>query len=234
MKEIVLFQRDIDCYSQINKTELTIRKTMAKHKVGSGESTSSIASKNGFFWKTIWEHPENAQLREKRKDPNVLFENDEIFIPEKRVKEVSKGTEAEHSFKIKGEPCKLKLQLKKLGKPRANEDYVLDIDGKLTNGKTDGDGKIQETIPPTARNGRLILKGGKEVINLGLDALDPVDTLSGARQRLNNLGFKCGSGNSEVDEAMEEALKKFQTQNEIDATGEIDGATKDKLRELCK
>ena len=207
---------------------------MSKIKVGSGEGTSSIAKKHGFFWETIWNHGENSELRQKRKDPDVLFENDEIFIPEKRQREVSKGTEAEHTFKLKGVPCKLKIRLLKLGQPRANEDYVCDIDGDLTNGKTDGDGNIEQFIPPTAKSGRLLLRGGKEIITLALDALDPVSLPSGVQHRLNNLGFSCGGEMGEIGDKTREALKKFQAANGLKETGEADEATKGKLSELSK
>ena len=36
---------------------------MPKRLVGEGESTSSLAKKKGFYWKTIWEHGENAERR---------------------------------------------------------------------------------------------------------------------------------------------------------------------------
>lgn len=206
---------------------------MPKIKVGTGESTSSIAQANGFFWETIWNHPENAALREKRQDPNVLFKDDEIFIPEKTPREVSKATDAEHGFVLKGVPCKLKIRLMKQNQPRANENYVLDIDGTLTDGTTDGDGNIEVFIPPQAKNGRLLFRSGQEIINLSLDGLDPVDTLSGIQHRLNNLGFNCG-GESELGERTKEALKNFQTQYELLATGEPDEATKSKLQELSK
>ena len=207
---------------------------MPKQKVGSGETTSSLAKKNGFFWRTIWDHPENAELKAKRKDPNVLFEDDDIFIPEKQIKEVSKGTEAEHTFKLKGEPAKLKLQLLKNGKPRANEEYVLDIDGTLTDGKTDGDGKVEHFIPPDAKSGRLIMKNGKEAYDLQLGYLDPVDLITGVQQRLNNLGYDCGGEMGELGERTREALRKFQADNQLQETGEPDNATKAKLKELSK
>ncbi len=76
---------------------------MAKQRVGEGESSSSLAKKSGFFWRTVWKHAENAQLKALRKDPNVLFADDEIFIPELQVKEVSKSTDQVHQFKRKGE-----------------------------------------------------------------------------------------------------------------------------------
>jgi hypothetical protein len=207
---------------------------MPKQPVGEGQSTSSLAKQNGFFWRTIWDHPENAALKAKRKDPNVLFADDDIFIPERELKEVSKGTEQTHKFKKKGEPCKIKIQLLKNGKPRANEDYVFEIEGKLINGKTDGDGKLEHFIPNEAKSGRLTLRGGKESIPIKIGDLDPVEENTGVQQRLNNLGFDCGSEDGDIGDATKEALKKFQAQYKLNETGEADSATRDKLKELSK
>lgn len=207
---------------------------MPKQKVGTGETTSSLAKKNGFFWKTIWDHPENAALKAKRKDPNVLFEDDDIFIPEKQLKEVSKGSEQEHNFKLKGEPAKLKIQLLQLGKPRANENYILQVDDKRIEGKTDGDGRIEHFISPDASSGQLILKNGREIYQLKLGNLDPLDLPSGIQQRLNNLHYSCGSEMGEIGELTKQALKEFQADYKLAETGEADAATKAKLKELCK
>lgn len=207
---------------------------MPKQPVGEGESTSSLAKQNGFFWRTIWDHPENAALKAKRKDPNVLFAEDEIFIPERELKEVSKGTDASHKFKRKGEPCKVKVQLMKSGQPRANEKYVLDLDGKLINGTTDGEGKFEHFIPGNSRSALLMLRGGQEVIPLRLGDLDPCEKISGIQQRLNNLGFDCGAEDGELGDATREAIKKFQEAFKQDATGEVTEALKSKLKELAK
>jgi Putative peptidoglycan binding domain len=207
---------------------------MPKQRVGSGETAISLAKKNGFFWETIWNHGENAELKSKRKDPTLLFEDDEIFIPEKRIKEVTKANESEHSFKLKGDPCKIKIQLLKNGKPRANEDYIIEIECKQTKGKTDGEGIIIQPIPPTASSGKLILRNGKDVYPLKIGALDPIDLPSGIQQRLNNLGYSCGDESGVLGERTKGALKKFQAQYKINMTGELDSATKSKLKELSK
>ena len=207
---------------------------MPKQPVGEGESTSSLAKKNGYFWKTIWEHGENAELKAKRKDPNVLFADDEIFLPEKELKEVSKPTEQKHKFKRKGEPCKVKVQLMKSGQPRKNEKYVLNLDGTLINGTTDGEGKLEHFIPGESRSALLLLRDGQEAIPLRLGDLDPCDQATGVQQRLNNLGFDCGSEDGEVGDVTQEAIKKFQEAYNLKVTGEADEATKNKLKELSK
>ncbi len=207
---------------------------MPKQRVGSGETAISLAKKNGFFWQTVWNHGENAALKNKRKDPTLLFEDDEIFIPEKRVKEVTKSNESEHSFKLKGDPCKIKLQLLKIGKPRANEDYIIEIEGDQIKGKTDGEGLIEHFIPAAARSAKLILRNGKDVFPIKIGDLNPLEEPSGIQQRLNNLGFSCGSEDGEIGERTKEALKKFQAEHKLDATGELDSSTKSKLKELSK
>ncbi len=207
---------------------------MSKRKVGTGETAISLASKAGFFWQTVWDHPENSALKELRKDPTLLHKDDEIFIPEIETKEVSKGTEAEHVFKLKGTPAKLKLQLLKLGEPRKDEDYVLIVDGEVIEGKTDGNGELQHTIPSKAKDGKLILREGQETYPIKVGALDPIDKVSGIKQRLNNLGFNSGSENDKEDEKYAEAVKKFQAENKLDETGEMDSKTKSKLKELSK
>ncbi len=204
---------------------------MAMHKVGKGESATSIASENGFFVDTIWNHPQNSALREKRKTPDQLFEGDELFIPEKQLKQEEGATGSRHRFKVKGVPAKFRLQLLALGEPRKNEDYVLNIDGKLTSGKTDADGWIKQPIPPGARNGTLLLQGGKETIPLQIGDLDPVEEVSGVQQRLTNLGFP--SGNSgQLDDPTKAALKRFQAVQGLPVTGEADSATRAKLKQL--
>ena len=205
---------------------------MPKLQISQGESIPSVAKDHGFFWETLWDHPENASLKDKRKNPNVLSEGDEVFVPEMELKEVTKPTDAKHKFKRKGDPLKFRLQLMMMGKPRKNEDYVLVVDGKQIQGKTDGEGKLEATIPGNATGGTIRLKGGKEEYPVRIGHLDPIDTVSGVKQRLNNLGFTCGSEDDSLDDGTKVALQKFQTKFKLTASGEPDGATKAKLAEL--
>lgn len=219
---------------------------MAKQRVGENESTSSLAKRHGFYWKTIWEHGENAELRQKRKDPNVLAADDQIFIPKLEQKKVSVGTESEHVFVRKGEPTEIKMQLLELGEPRKNAPYIFVVNGVSKNGQTDGEGILKQFVPGDAKKAMLYFKDGAEEHKLRIGSLDPTDLASGIVQRLNNCGFKFSAKmpkGMSAKEAFEEgkvgnkgvrALKNFQAQNELEPNGKLDAATLAKFEELCK
>ena len=132
---------------------------------------NSVAFERGFFWQTLWDHPNNARLKQTRKDPDVLLEGDILHIPDKREKQESAATRRHHRFRKRGTPAKLRLVLlrpKKPGKkstpqaapkwweyhqpaveqaqtePDSDVPYCLYADGLIVKqGKTDQDGKIR-------------------------------------------------------------------------------------------
>ncbi len=201
-------------------------------EVGPDDSILSIAKANGFWWSTIWNHPNNAQLKALRKTPEVLQEGDKVYVPKPEPKKESKPNEARHKFKLKGEQAKFKIRLMMMDDARANEDYTLVIDGTIKTGKTDGNGMIECDIPNDARGGVLKLQGGKEEYPITIGRLDPVDSPAGVRQRLASLGYAPESDPSPVDEMPKETLKAFQEKYQLTASGDYDAATRAKLQEL--
>jgi len=203
---------------------------MEKYSVGPEDSIPGIARDRGFFWKTLWEHPENAELKALRKDPNMLVAGDEVFVPEPEERWESRPTEALHAFRKLGDPVKFRLVLRRMGKPRKDEDYVLVIDGQRIKGTTDGDGLLECFIPGNARCGTLLLNEGQEEHALRISRLDPVEGLGGVQQRLNNLGFSCGREDGEMTAGTRQALKRFQAHHGLEVTGEADPATVDRMK----
>ncbi len=204
-----------------------------QHRVQQGECLTSIAEQYGFFWQTLWDHPENARLRDQGRHPNTLMPGDVVHIPDKRMASYTRRTGARHTWKVKGIPAKLRVQILEDDRPRANEPFVLDVGGAITMGTTDGSGFVVANVPPRATQGVLTVGEGETateyVVRLG--HLDPFDTVSGVQARLTNLGFHCEVTGS-LDDTTREALRAFQAQHGLAVTGDADGATMSRIRDL--
>ena len=48
--------------------------------VRQGDSMESIAQTNGLFWKTIWDHPNNVELKRAKRNYNTLLPGDRVFV----------------------------------------------------------------------------------------------------------------------------------------------------------
>lgn len=193
--------------------------------VKQGDCIFSIAFEQGFFPDTIWNHPNNADLKKMRKDPSVLLPGDTVFVPDKQLKEVSKPTNEVHKFRCKNTPKILSIQIVRMNKPIRNMDYKLDIDGVVKEGKTDSEGWLKQPIAPNANLAKLILADGVEY-ELSLGYLDPIDKISGIQGRLHNLGYYDGDITDELNGETKEALEIFQRSHDLEVTGAPDEKTK--------
>lgn len=203
-----------------------------EYVVRQGDCISSIAAEHGFLPDTIWNHFSNAALKKQRKDPNILMRGDVVVIPDKTLRYEERPTDARHVFVRRGVPEKLQLVLlDDTGFPRPNVPYTTIIDGKLHEGSTDGEGRLVLSIPPNAKEGRLIVREGEEEYPLDLGHLDPVTEISGVQARLSNLGLDCGSEDGELCEKTVSAIRRFQESVGLEPTGELDDETR---RDLLK
>ena len=204
--------------------------------VQQGDCMASIAAKHRFEWETLWNLPENADLKNARKDPYVLYPGDEVFIPDIRVQEIPCQTDKRHYFVLKNNSEQLRIVLTdEDDKPIAGEAYVLEIDSQTRlEGQTDSNGAIKETIPPDAVKGRLLVGNGdaQREYFIGLGCIDPVEKLSGAQGRLLNLGYYEGVVDGIPGPLTTTALLLFQEKYNLPPTGENDKATQAKLKEL--
>jgi len=177
-----------------------------------------LAHRYGFAdYRTIWDAPQNAALKEKRKNPNILFPGDELFIPDREIKEESRPTEKRHKFQREGQELKLRIVLTDLkNKPLQGLECVLAIEGDPKEITTGGDGELGEDISEQATGGKLLDKGKpgpafrlQREFPVKIGDLEPVDKLSGQIARLNNLGY-CAFEllNRPFTDAEEESVRK--------------------------
>ena len=215
---------------------------MGYYRVQQGDCLSSIAKAYGFAdYQTIYQHPDNADFRQKRPNANIICPGDVLFIPDRETKDVSKGTDQPHTFKLKRPHVQLRLCLKDdLHQPYKSTKYHLRVGSDDWHGSTDGGGMVQQEIEADATEGEITIfpaggntpdEGYTFVLQLG--DLDPIEETSGVDARLINLGF--GPADAEAplsDEDRTQALKAFQDRFGLDVTGELSDATKSKLRQL--
>jgi N-acetylmuramoyl-L-alanine amidase len=204
---------------------------MKRITVKKDDTIASIARAHGLFVATVWDHPDNTELREKRGDPNILMEGDEVAVPERRKRREKVPSGQKTSFKRLGIPEKLRIRfVDREEEARANLPFTVDFGRQTVEGTTDADGMLEATIPVGATRARIEIEGERYDVEVG--ALDPIDTDSGLQARLNNLGFDCGDVDGEVGDRTAIALAEFQRAHTLEVTGEADSATVDKLREI--
>lgn len=203
-----------------------------EHTIRDGDSVIQLSDVHGFFAATIWNAPENAALRERREDMNVLKAGDVVVIPDKQPKELPVETGREHVFQRQGIPAVFRLQVFDKEEPRANQEYRLKVGDRTYRGQTDQDGKLEEWVSATAREGTLIVGPDNFTIELRFGHLDPINELSGVQKRLINLGFDCGKVDGQLGPRTEAMLMMFQERFDLEATGQPDQATVDQLEAL--
>ncbi len=78
---------------------------MTDHPVEAGECLHAIAVRYGFFWETLWNLPENAELKKLRKGPESLEPGDVVHIPDLREKVSKCPTNNSYRFRKKTKDC---------------------------------------------------------------------------------------------------------------------------------
>jgi N-acetylmuramoyl-L-alanine amidase len=210
---------------------------MPSHTVEKGECMTSISRQYGFAdYHTVYDHPQNKGLKDKRKNPNMLFPGDEVFIPDHEPKEVQIPTGQPKTIKIKIPEAKLRVTVKDAEeKPAGGKKYKLS--GALEKeGQTDGSGMIEIDIPPDleAADLEVWIKGDDEPprkFRLYLGQLGPVEEVEGVQQRLANLGLYRGKIDGKP-KSIERPLLLFQRLNKLKESGEVDDDTRKKLTEV--
>ncbi len=132
---------------------------MAVHVVLPGECLSSIARRYGFSdWRTLWDFEENAELRRRRPNPNVILPGDRVAIPEREARREAAPTEQRHSFRRRSHSTLLRLLLQdEERRPWSGRRYELTVEGQTFEGATASDGRIEHEIPPDAVDGELVV-----------------------------------------------------------------------------
>ena len=203
-----------------------------RHKVQQGEHIAGLARQHGLLPETIWEHPENEALRDKRKTPHILHPGDVVFIPERELHIETGATEKRHRFRVMKPTVTVRVVLRdELGEPLDGIDYRLTARGAPEiSGTTAADGMVEGTFSADVTRASLQFLGRE--LSLSVGTLNPISRISGVQQRLNNLRFDSGPIDGIIGPLTRGAIRRFQLVAGLPPSGIADEETRDALESM--
>lgn len=206
---------------------------MVPYVVRQGDHLQQLAYERGFDAMTVWNDAKNDALRKARPDPNILAPGDVLYIPAQPAwHDLAVGSTT--TFTSPRAPdLDMSVAFTQAGKPIANAKCVVHgLPPPASPLQTDGDGKLQLTVPVDVRVLYVEFPDTKLVVTLNVGALDPTSEPSGVWERLRNLGHVDPSApplGYTNDEELAEAVRAFQNAQGLPVTGQLDDATRAKL-----
>jgi hypothetical protein len=197
--------------------------------VQSGMGVDKIALRCGHLPETIWRHPNNAPLVDKRQSRNVLEPGDKIYVPPRRprVEEARPG----HLYVLvrKGARARLRLRFELAFEPLQGKHYMIEIPDQPSITGVTVDGYVECDVPAETEVVHAKVQGLPRPVVLRLDTLRPIWGDVGVLQRLKNLGLPCGKPEDGVSPEGVGALKRFQRIISIEPSGAIDDRVRKSL-----
>jgi N-acetylmuramoyl-L-alanine amidase len=201
------------------------------HTVKEGEYLVKIAQDYGFDdYRAIWDHPQNAELKLQRKSANAIYPGDKLFIPDKDSSGAHYATGRHHVILLRPKQNILRIVFKSIdGEPVTDTECALKIGSESYALVTNSNGLIAELIPKNATEGKLSILETEIPIQIG--ELDPVDTDTGQKVRLANLGYYLGPMDTDDEEQMKSAVEEFQCDQGLEVTGDCDAQSQAALKD---
>ncbi|APR76826.1 Hypothetical protein A7982_02173 [Minicystis rosea] len=206
-----------------------------RHVCEPGECVTKLAARFGFLPDTLWGTPENRALREAREDGNILDPGDVVVVPARRLRWIEVTTGQRYLLKRKGIPARFRVRFLIGDHPRIGVPYLLEIetdDSALVphrRGSTDEGGFVEACVPPSARAAKITL-GKREIHHFRIGEVRPIDTVAGVQERLENLGYRCDDEVGVLGASTRDALRSFQRDHGLTASGDCDKPTRATLR----
>jgi hypothetical protein len=160
---------------------------MQPYVIRQGDYVAKLAYSLGFDADTVWNDDKNTDLRGQRPDPNTLLPGDVLYVPDTPTEPqfVDAGTTNTFVASAPTVPVTIKFAEARFAS-QACEVYELE---QLTGLSTNGDGILSFSAPVTLDVVTVLFTGLNFACSCALGCLDPIETLSGVFQRLQNLGY---------------------------------------------
>ena len=211
---------------------------MTTRVVKQGEHICRIAREAGLAdWRTVWHDGQNAELRAKRRNPNILAPGDSVFVPDPQARIEKRPTGRCHRFRRKTAELRIRLVLRDIQfRPVRDKACTLQVDGKKTRLTSDASGVVEVAIHPAAERGRLLVDDPRlpSVVEFEIGKLDPIDTVTGQKARLGNLGYFAGAIDRSDTPLFRSAVEEFQLEHlgRAEVDGQCGPKTQAKLQQV--
>jgi hypothetical protein len=154
-----------------------------------GDYLLSLAHKFGFDADTVWKDPANADLQKLRPDPNILCPTDILHVPdESAAPEMVEVTTGTTNVFVSDAPM-VTLTVIFADESLASQAFTVQELPGLEQPPTDASGKLTLSVPVTSKTATIVFTDAGPTFRLKIGHLDPIGTLSGIVQRLQNLGY---------------------------------------------
>jgi hypothetical protein len=180
---------------------------MRPYVICKGDHLAMLAYQFGFDANTVWGDPANASLRQLRPDPDILFAGDVLYIPDPPPgPPPSQGLTPGSTNTFVSSPPTVTVAIKLTSPALASQPFTIPEVPALTGLTVGADGTVTLQIPVTVATFTLTFTSPAATFTCNLGNKDPITTLSGVFQRLQNLGFI--DGDASFDPANLELIRR--------------------------
>ncbi|MEZ4324197.1 MAG: peptidoglycan-binding domain-containing protein [Polyangiales bacterium] len=207
------------------------------HTIRQGQDMQSIAWAYGRTdWRAIWEDSNNDELREACPEPMVLMPGEQVYVPEADDNQrESLPMGQRHEVVIEVPKTRFYACIQYDGVALANATVSIESGDVMMELTADGSGIVDQELPALLRDVTVRVTPAASSITDGvpraivytvsLGTLNPASNVTGAKQRLRNLGFYRGAIDASLGPDFGAAVALFQLTRDLDQTGELDSDT---------
>lgn len=199
---------------------------MRPYVIRQGDFLAKLAVRFGFDAGTVWNDPSNRALRDLRPNHDILAPGDVLHIPAEAAPGAMLVKGAANVFTARVPTVRVEVALKAAGagdadNPFCNCAYELHGLAETRRGAADADGRVRLELPVDTSEVFLVFRSISALVPVRVGHLDPIDTASGVRQRLDHLGHDGVETGA--------AIRAVQRTARLPETGILDAATRDAL-----
>jgi hypothetical protein len=164
---------------------------MQPYVIRQGDYLLQLANALGFDQTSIWQDDKNSDLSQSRRPGgNILCPGDVLYVPDPPLAPpdgASLNVGTTNSF-VSNAPLTT-INIKFTDDDLASQPCTIAELDQLTNLATDGSGLLTFQAPVTLTTATITFTAVNQTCSCLIGHLDPVDTLTGVYQRLQNLGY---------------------------------------------